>query len=67
MYLWVRASGVRGSSALLAGIVFSFSGFMLSRLPHVTILITSSWLPWLIFLQDQFQRAQAQKKSRAAL
>ncbi len=57
-YLWVRASGFRVASALLAGIVFSFSGFMLSRLPHVTILVTSSWLPWLFFLQDQFQRAQ---------
>jgi len=66
-FLWVRASGLRVSSAVLAGIVFSFSGFMLSRLPHVTILMTSSWLPWLIFLQDQFQRARAQKRSRAAL
>ena len=66
-FLWVRASGFRTASALLASIVFSFSGFMLSRLPHATILITSSWLPWLIFFQDQWQRAMAQRKSRAAL
>ena len=59
MFLCVRASGLRTSSALLAGFVFAFGGFMLSRLPHVTILLTASWLPWLIFFQNQFQRARS--------
>ena len=66
MFLWIRACGFQKSSAALAGIVFSFGGFMLSRLPHATILLTSVWLPWLIFFQDQFQRACAEKRSRAA-
>ncbi len=62
MFLLVRSLGLRTSSACLAALVFSFSGFMFSRLPHVTVLVTSSWLPWLVFLQMQFQRAQANRR-----
>jgi hypothetical protein len=67
MYALARSMGLRVSSALLAGLVFSFSGFMFSRIVHPTILLNSSWLAWLIFFQDQFQKTWNQKKPTAAI
>lgn len=67
MYLLARAFDLRVSAALLAGLVFSFSGFMFSRLAHVTVLFSSAWLPWLIYCYEQFQRARAQKSSRVGV
>ncbi|MBI5034086.1 MAG: YfhO family protein [Chloroflexi bacterium] len=67
MYLLMRSFGLRISSALLAGLVFSLNGFMLARLEHATVLTTSAWLPWIVFLQHNFQRAWLQKDSKARI
>ncbi len=67
MYALARSWKTSAAGALLAGLVFSFSGFFFTRLMHTTIILTGAWLPWLIFLQDRFQRAQSEKKSVAAI
>ncbi len=67
MYLLARSFGLRTASALLAGIVFAFNGFMFARLEHATVLTTSAWLPWSPFLWEQFQRARTQNSSKAGL
>ena len=67
MYLGVRGMGAHRTSALLAGFTFAFSGFMIQKLYHTPILLTAAWLPWLIFLQDQFQRAHKERQSRAGI
>lgn len=64
-YLLVRGMGLGTASALLAGFIFSFSGFTLQKIQHSPILITMAWLPWLIFFQDQFQRARRDRKPSA--
>ncbi len=57
MYLFARMFGLRIPSALLAGFVFGFNGFMLAHLQHLTLLNTAAWLPWLLLCQWQCQRS----------
>lgn len=58
MYLFCRAFGLRSPSAFLAGIALSFGGFVTARLPHITLLATASWLPWLLLFQIKYWRAK---------
>ena len=67
IYALVRGMRFGIPSALLAGIAFSFSGFMVQKIYHMPILWTAAWLPWLIFLLDQFQRARRDQSRTAAL
>jgi len=57
MYVFARLSECRIASALLAGFIIGFNGFMLAHVQHVTLLNTACWLPWLLALQIQYQRA----------
>ncbi len=67
MYALVRAFGLRPASALLAGFVFQFNGFIFAHLVHPPIIVAAAWLPWLIFLQTQFLRAWQARARRAGL
>lgn len=67
MYAWVRGMGFRAASAFVAGFIFSFNGFMVQKLYHTPILLTAAWLPWMIFFQDQFQRARRDRKRHAGV
>jgi len=67
MYALARAWRIGPAGALLAGLVFSFSGFFFTRLMHTPIILTGAWLPWLIFLQDRFRQAQSERRSAAAI
>lgn len=67
MYAWVRGIGFRAASAFVAGFVFSFNGFMIQKLYHTPILLTTAWLPWMILFQDQFQRARRDRKSNRSI
>jgi len=58
MYVFARASGLRVSSATLAGFVFSFSGFFLAHVAHVSLIATASWIGWILFLQNQMLAAR---------
>ncbi len=59
MYACARSIGSSRASAFLAAFIFSFNGMMLEKLYHTPIIVTSAWLPWLIFFQDRFQRTRA--------
>ncbi len=67
MYACGRSLGFRPAGALLAGLAFSLNGFTLEKLYHTPILITGSWLPWLIFLQNRFQRARAARRGSSGV
>lgn len=59
-YLFVRASGLRASSALMAGLVYSASGAVIARVSHLDVLTPISWLPWLMFFLARYWRARAE-------
>lgn len=67
MYACGCAFGLRPTSALLAGFVFQFNGFIFANLVHPPIVVAAAWLPWLIFLQTQFLRAWHARARRAGL
>ena len=48
MYAFARMLGVTRWGALLAGIMYLASGFMLAHFQHVNIIIAASWIPWLM-------------------
>jgi hypothetical protein len=62
MYTFCRSLGLRVASALLAGFVFSFSGFFLAHVQHLSLMATASWLPWLLYLQRQYQFARGENR-----
>lgn len=63
MYLWTRAIGSSVAGAWLAGFTFGFGGFALGHLTHLSLLITTVWLPWLLLCQEYLWRAyRAQKR-----
>jgi len=62
MYVLIRGYGYGIASAILAGIIFSFNGFVISHLIHVPLITALSWLPWLVFLAMHFIRAHQVQK-----
>ncbi len=56
MYFYIRSLGLQTWSALGAGLVFSFSGFIFGHLSHPSVIAATSWLPWLILFLDQLQK-----------
>jgi hypothetical protein len=58
MYVLARAYGYHLASAVLAALVFSFNGFVVSHLIHLSFITTLSWLPWVVFLNRRFQIAR---------
>ncbi|HLI50595.1 MAG TPA: YfhO family protein, partial [Thermomicrobiaceae bacterium] len=48
-YLLARTLGLRRLPAVLSGVIFAYSGFLIAQLGHVTMLEAAAWLP-LLFL-----------------
>lgn len=46
-YLLARTLGMRRLPAVLSGVVFAYSGFLVAHLGHATMLEAAVWLPWL--------------------
>lgn len=57
VYALARAYGYQRPCAILASIIFSFSGFLVSHLIHIPFITALSWFPWLILLTTRFLRA----------
>ncbi|MDB4285332.1 YfhO family protein [bacterium] len=51
-YFFSRRVGVSHAGALLAGVAFSYSGFMVTQLKHMAIVETICWLPWALLLLE---------------
>ncbi len=55
-YLFARRSlNLSAAAALVAGLVFAFSGFLGAQVEHINQLQVSAWLPWVFLLFDSFQ------------
>ena len=64
MYVFCRDRGLSRPSAMLAGLVFGLNGFFTAHMQHLTMLAVASWLPWLLFLQAQYQSAWRARQGR---
>ncbi len=47
-YLYARRVGITRLGALLAGVAFSFGGFMINHLSHTSRIAAAVWLPWIL-------------------
>lgn len=47
-YLYARRIGITRLGALLAGMAFSFGGFMINHLSHTSRIGAAAWLPWVL-------------------
>ncbi len=62
MYLFMRALNLRPASAFLAGVAFSFGGFFIVRLQHMSVLATAAWLPWTLWAWEKHEQEKDAKK-----
>jgi hypothetical protein len=69
-YLYARRIGVERIGALLAGIAFTFGGFMITHLAQTSRIAAAAWLPWVLLAIEncrancQFARASSAGPSR---
>ena len=61
MYLYARQIGASRAGALVAGLSFSFSGFIVGHLKHLSMAATAAWLPVALWL---LERALTEKDPR---
>src|SRR5262245_4934245 len=47
-YLYARRIGIERIGALLAGVAFTFGGFMINHLAHTSRIAAAAWLPWVL-------------------
>ncbi len=67
MYLCIRSFRLNAISATFGGFVFSFNGFFVAQLMHSPVLLSSSWLPWLVLLQHKLAGAWFGKRRTLGL
>lgn len=68
MCLFLRGRGLSGNAAFLGGLVFPFSGYLISQHSNLTFLIGPAWAPLgLYFLDRAFDRAGAWALACAAV
>jgi len=67
MYFYARTIGLERIGAVVAAIVFPFSGFMIVSVVHPMIIAAASWLPLLLAIVERLIRTQeAQANGRPA-
>lgn len=55
-YLFARITRMQPASAFLAAFAFATGGFFYARLQHMSVLATASWLPWILWAWEKFER-----------
>lgn len=65
-YLYAREIEIRRLPALLAGIVFGLSGFMMAQKNHVPIVDTAIWFPLLLYYYEKIRVTRKPKYAIAA-
>lgn len=53
MYLYTRQIGAARTGALIAGLSFSFSGFVVGHIKHLSMTATAAWLPVALWLLER--------------
>lgn len=54
-YLLVRARRISVAGAMIAALALTFGGFGVSRITHPNVLAVAAWLPWLLWLYEQWR------------
>ena len=62
MYLFIRVLGMHPAAAFLGAFAFANGGFIIPRLQHMSVLATASWLPWLLWAWEKYERESDPKK-----
>jgi len=60
-YLYARTMGLEESAALVTSLVFAFGGFLITKLMHVSIIFTATWLPLGFYYLEKY--IQERKRS----
>ena len=59
-YLYARAIRVERTGAIVTGITFAFSGFMMAHFEQTTYAAAAAWMPWILFVTEKlYQHAAA--------
>jgi len=62
-YLYARRIGVERVAALIAGVAFTFGGFMIAHLAHTHRITAAVWLPWVLLAVENIARADSLRKT----
>ncbi|MBI4778505.1 YfhO family protein [Candidatus Desantisbacteria bacterium] len=52
-YFYAKVIGLSRFSAIISGLIFMFSGFLLAHLQHIDILTTAIWLPLILIFMEK--------------
>jgi len=55
-YRYARLIGIGRVGALVTGMVFTFSAYMISNIEHTGLIAASAWLPWTLLSIEQLYR-----------
>jgi hypothetical protein len=67
-YLYARRIAMTRTAALLAGMAFTFGGFMMAHLGHTSRIAAAAWLPWILLaIEHLYHRLSARWISLGAL
>jgi hypothetical protein len=58
-YLYARRIGVERIGALIAGVAFTFGGFMIAHLAQTHRVTAAAWLPWVLLAVENIARADS--------
>ncbi len=62
-YLYARRIGITRTGALIAGIAFTFGGFMINHLSHTSRIAAAAWLPWVLLAIENLARRQSWRQA----
>src|SRR5262245_45917502 len=62
-YLYARRIGVERIGALVAGVAFTFGGFMVAHLAQTHRSTAAAWLPWVLLAVESIARADSLRKT----
>lgn len=65
MYVFLRVLGAGRFPAILGGITYGFSGFMLVSVPFTMVIAAVCWLPWILAVTEQGIRAATKPALRS--
>ena len=60
-YLLARTLRLRASAALLSGVIFQFSGFMIVSVVFTMVIAAAAWLPLLLAIVERLVQKQEEK------
>ncbi len=62
-YLYARRLDITRAGALVAGIAFTFGGFMINHLSHTSRIAAAAWLPWVLLAIENLARFESWRKT----